>query len=482
MKFHQLQMSSKKQAVKWRRLVSLGEAVAEHKKKNSPWIRSSEGRDYLIRPGFKSERSITLANGDVYQVFSEVIKPQLLPLFKCTCEEKSVKIIATTPTQAANSVLKELGLQTTKHWSGPMFFGFLRKEIISKLSVNQVSDNTENEAADTDESEPSSCDDKVTINIAQRSGRLVSWLGILSVGEDTPCDDGTNRTLWSYGSGENVVPLRPGYDARLNLNLEGTSFEISCKVVSSRSHNFGPIFQCAVISGEDNLYTAQEVKPTTAVRNVFDFLKIKEYKKKIYGYEFFGFQRPDVIKQLQALAKVCRKRQLNDDLAESTTINDTRVRKRKIVSQYPLLDKVANTKTRNAGPTNALKPQARKERNTLVHEMVKFTSSNDVQSYIVYLCQNDPGLVTSAIEESGSYLDELVSELEITGPRYISLHYSAEVLVGKTRLSQREYIAASKTLKKANVYLSPYAAVAKYISELEVGVINLHKHYVNFEY
>ena len=151
-----------------------------------------------------------------------------------------------------------------------MFFGFLRNEIISKLSVNQVFDNTENEARDTDESEPSSCD-KVTINIAQRSGRWVSWLGILSVGEDPPCDDGTNRTLWSYVSGENVVLLRPGYDVRLILNLEGTSFEISCKVVSSRSHNFGPIFQCAVISGEDNLYTTQEVKPTTAVRNVFDF-------------------------------------------------------------------------------------------------------------------------------------------------------------------------------------------------------------------
>jgi hypothetical protein len=123
---------------------------------------------------------------------------------------------------------------------------------------------------------------------------------------------------------------------------------------------------------------------------------------------------------------------LNDDLVESTTINDIRVRKRKIASQYPLLDKVANTKTRNNGPTNALKPQARKERNTLVHEMVKFTSSNNVQSYIVYLCRNDPaGLVASAIEESGSYLDELVSELEITGPRYISLHNSTEFLVGK---------------------------------------------------
>jgi hypothetical protein len=85
------------------------------------------------------------------------------------------------------------------------------------------------------------------------SGRLVSWLRILSVGEDPPCDDGTNRTLWSYGSGENVVPLRPGYDPPLNVNSEGKSFEISCKAVSSRSRNFGPIFRHAVISGEDNL-------------------------------------------------------------------------------------------------------------------------------------------------------------------------------------------------------------------------------------
>jgi hypothetical protein len=109
-------------------LDSLGETVAEHKNKNSIWIRSSEGRDYLIRPGFKSERSITLANGDVCQVFSEVIKPQLLPLFKCTSEDKSAKIITTTPTQAVNSVLKELGLQTNKHWSGPMLFFFISKK------------------------------------------------------------------------------------------------------------------------------------------------------------------------------------------------------------------------------------------------------------------------------------------------------------------------------------------------------------------
>ena len=78
----------KKQNMKWQHLVSLGEAITEHNKENSPWIRSSGGLDYLIQPGFKSERSITLANGDVCQVFCEVIKPQLVPLFKCTCKEK----------------------------------------------------------------------------------------------------------------------------------------------------------------------------------------------------------------------------------------------------------------------------------------------------------------------------------------------------------------------------------------------------------
>ena len=67
-------------------------------------------------------------------------------------------------------------------------------------------------------------------------------------------------------------------------------------------------------------------------------------------------------------------------------------------------------------------------------------------------------------------------------PRHISLHNSAEFLIGKTRLSQGDYIAASKTLKKGNVHLFPYATVAKYISTLEVGVINLHTHCVDLEY
>ena len=104
-----------------------------------------------------------------------------MPLFKCTCKEKSIEIIATTPTQAANSLLKKIGLQTNKHWLGPIFFGFLRKEIISKLSVNKDSYITENEAFNTGESVASSCN--VTTNIAQRSGRLIHWLGILSLGK-----------------------------------------------------------------------------------------------------------------------------------------------------------------------------------------------------------------------------------------------------------------------------------------------------------
>ncbi len=82
---------------------------------------------------------------------------------------------------------------------------------------DQVSDVAENETLNSFESEASN-GDKVTINIAQRSGRFVNWLGIRSVGEDHLCDDGISSALWSYGSGENVVPLRSGYDTRLDIN------------------------------------------------------------------------------------------------------------------------------------------------------------------------------------------------------------------------------------------------------------------------
>ena len=70
-----------------------------------------------------------------------------------------------------------------------------------------MSDNTENEAFDTYESEACTGSyDKVTINIVARTGQLVKWLGVRSVGEDPTCDK-TTRTLWLYGSDKKVVPL-----------------------------------------------------------------------------------------------------------------------------------------------------------------------------------------------------------------------------------------------------------------------------------
>ena len=100
------------------------------------------------------------------------------------------------------------------------------------------------------------------------------------------------------------------------------------------------------------------------VKNVFNFLKIGNYKKKISGYEFFGLQRPDVIKQLQA--KVSRKRKCGGDIQEPGPIYDTK--KKKNVSQYPLLDKVANIKTRDAGPTT---------------ETAKHSNTRDGKVYII---------------------------------------------------------------------------------------------------
>ena len=141
---------------------------------------------------------------------------------------------------------------------------------------------------------------------------------------------------------------------------------------------------------------------------------------------------------------------------------------------YPLLEKLSKTKTRNGGPTSGLQIKSQKNRNALVHKPVQFTSFNDVKSYVVYLCERDPDLVTSAINETELDQD-IVSQLDKSCPRHISVHDSAELILGRKRLTQREYIAETKALMKGNVHLAKYIDDVKYASEMDVGSVDFHK-------
>lgn len=130
-------MIGSSQTVKWTKLISLGNKPenCDHIV-NNPWVRVSNEQKYVIRSGYKSERTVALPDGSIVQLFCEVCKQQNVPLFKCSCPDKLVEVITTTLTQAANSILQKLGVETKKHWSGSNFFGFLRKDVFKYLCID----------------------------------------------------------------------------------------------------------------------------------------------------------------------------------------------------------------------------------------------------------------------------------------------------------------------------------------------------------
>ena len=283
-------------------MVSLGDSAAGIEyKKDSPWVRlSHKGEQYFLRPGYKAERAIRLGTEENIQVFCEIIKPLTVPLFKCTCEAKGINIVATTPTQAANRFLDEIEV-TKKHWSGPMFFGFLRKDVLELLQTkiqpvpefagapNHQDINTAEQLATF-----TTGSDSTLINIVKKSGKVVNWLGIKYIGKDTP-----NSVKWSYCHNGKHLLLGSGYDARQLICHNGKPFEVSCQLIQqSELGEFGPLFRCEVLQDGQTVFTFAEIKPTTTLNKVFEYLKLENYKKNLSGYEFFGLTRPEVIQQL----------------------------------------------------------------------------------------------------------------------------------------------------------------------------------------
>ena len=89
------------------------------------------------------------------------------------------------------------------------------------------------------------------------------------------------------------------------------------------------------------------------------------------GYEFFGFNRSDVLKVI---------------MAPITSYSDPIVAKKSLNQKStpdldPILMKLDSIRDRNAGPTSTLQIKKSKiARNEAIHEAVNFGSFNDVES------------------------------------------------------------------------------------------------------
>ena len=111
------------------------------------------------------------------------------------------------------------------------------------------------------------------------------------------------------------------------------------------------------------------------------------------------------------------------------------------------------------------------QRNEAINDIVSYASFGDVKSFIAWLIKVNPDLMDEAIEISKPYADRLVANMAVQAGVTLTPHESAELLAGKTHLSQRAYKALKKSLKARNVFLASYKDTMKLINELPVGSV-----------
>ena len=94
------------------------------------------------------------------------------------------------------------------------------------------------------------------------------------------------------------------------------------------------------------------------------------------------------------------------------------------------------------------------------------------------MCESHFDLVDEAIEESNA-LKHFIAKLKVsTQPIDISLKDTAELIVGKSDLSQRGFNSLRAVLKTNNVFLPTYEKVRDYCNSLDIGIV---KHIVHSE-
>lgn len=98
---------------------------------------------------------------------------------------------------------------------------------------------------------------------------------------------------------------------------------------------------------------------------------------------------------------------------------------------------------------------------------------NIFPGYIQYLCETYPDLLDEALDESNEYLKHFISRLKVsTQPIELSHQDTAELLFGKTDLSQRGYKQLRSILLKNNVIIPSYDSIRDFCNKLDVGSID----------
>ena len=297
------------------------------------------GKGLIYHVGYVSKRVVHF-NGKSIDITCSVLKSNgtEMPLFKCEYSSESspnpVVFTAMNPTKATNNVLKSIGKCLHK-WSGNDFFGFRRNDVVNK---------------------------NVTVECCK-----IVWVGIVSFGIPI-----INNPRYIYSVGSNNLRLQPGFESVRNVNGN----DIHCQVVKT---DVGPQFKCFL---ESDSVIGQSTKPTIAMNEILKNLGISK-RRNLSGYEFFGFNRSDVLKVIKAPIEVYK-----DPLLKTLCdgVNDADLECTGSKKSNLCFEKLSAIMNRNAGPTSELKnTKSQKSRNAAIYDSVKLVSFDDVES--MYICQ-----------------------------------------------------------------------------------------------
>ena len=150
-------------------------------------------------------------------------------------------------------------------------------------------------------------------------------------------------------------------------------------------------------------------------------------------------------------------------------------RKGKKCQRKNIIEYSENLSTERWPASEMKSKQAMQQRNDKINAVVELNSFGDIKSYITYLINKFPELVDDYIDLDIRYTKHITKHIISNPPRVsLDIKQSAELLLGWTSLTQREYNSVNEILSKQKVQIAPHSKVREYIKILDVGELSQH--------
>ena len=350
-------LKSPNQKVGWIALTATGTLIEDD---SSNWLTND---DFPILDGYEVARVVRGDKDIIYRVNCTISKTMLGVPFYTAAAFKMLpnglfdtteisKISSLKSTAVANNMLKNLKVNTSKHWSGPQFFGLYRADaraiIRKELKVNRAT--KKHQQNKTLEHKPSSSstfeDSGGSCNTVDNDYNLTENCEWQKLGERV---NGEYSPFYIKEHQGQEYYIHDGYVANRGVRCSPGNHVLATCIVKAQGSM--PQYIC-----EGNGISIQTDNITTTVQ---------KFLKQVFcvsqgnwsGYEFFGFYRKDVFSLL-------KKKSVNKLQVDNTPLHD-----------------IVNIRNRNAGPTNQLKSkQSILKRNEKINAVVSYGSFGDVKS------------------------------------------------------------------------------------------------------